>query len=151
MRTLRKNIKVFARATAAAALEKARNASYADDAEKQAAVQNAAAALEAAEDALYSAQKAAEDANNAALSAAQSAEDNRNTALHTLEKEQETTENSTSVAENSACRLELYNSLWNSARPRTIKNCAAILTGDSCCHGIITKYLVLTFGFILHK
>lgn len=52
----------------------------------------AAAALEAAEDALYSAQKAAEDANNAALSAAQSAEDNRNTALHTLEKEQETTE-----------------------------------------------------------
>ena len=51
-----------------------------------------AAALEAAEDALYSAQKAAEDANNAALSAAQSAEDNRNTALHTLEKEQETTE-----------------------------------------------------------
>lgn len=77
---------------AAAALEKARNASYADDAEKQAAVQNAAAALEAAEDALYSAQKAAEDANNAALSAAQSAEDNRNTALHTLEKEQETTE-----------------------------------------------------------
>lgn len=58
---------------AAAALEKARNASY-------------------AEDALYSAQKAAEDANNAALSAAQSAEDNRNTALHTLEKEQETTE-----------------------------------------------------------
>ena len=77
---------------AAAALEKARNASYADDAEKQAAVENAAAALEAAEDALYSAQKAAEDANNAALSAAQSAEDNRNTALHTLEKEQETTE-----------------------------------------------------------
>ena len=77
---------------AAAALEKARNASYADDAEKQAAVGNAAAALEAAEDALYSAQKAAEDANNAALSAAQSAEDNRNTALHTLEKEQETTE-----------------------------------------------------------
>ena len=56
---------------AAAALEKARNASYADDAEKQAAVENAAAALEAAEDALYSAQKAAEDANNAALSAAQ--------------------------------------------------------------------------------
>lgn len=80
---------------AAAALEKARNASYADDAEKQAAVQNAAAALEAAEDALYSAQKAAEDANNAALSAAQSAEDNRNTALHTLEKEQETTKNRT--------------------------------------------------------
>ena len=77
---------------AAAALEKARNAGYADDAEKQAAVENAAAALEAAEDALYSAQKAAEDANNAALSAAQSAEDNRNTALHTLEKEQETTE-----------------------------------------------------------
>ena len=70
----------------------ARNAGYADDAEKQAAVENAAAALEAAEDALYSAQKAAEDANNAALSAAQSAEDNRNTALHTLEKEQETTE-----------------------------------------------------------
>ena len=66
---------------AAAALEKARNAGYADDAEKQAAVENAAAALEAAE-----------DANNAALSAAQSAEDNRNTALHTLEKEQETTE-----------------------------------------------------------
>ena len=60
---------------AAAALEKARNAGYADDAEKQAAVENAA-----------------EDANNAALSAAQSAEDNRNTALHTLEKEQETTE-----------------------------------------------------------
>lgn len=80
---------------AAAALEKARNAGYADDAEKQAAVENAAAALEAAEDALYSAQKAAEDANNAALSAAQSAEDNRNTALHTLEKEQETTENRT--------------------------------------------------------
>ena len=77
---------------AAAALEKAHNAGYADDAEKQAAVENAAAALEAAEDALYSAQKAAEDANNAALSAAQSAEDNRNTALHTLEKEQETTE-----------------------------------------------------------
>lgn len=77
---------------AAAALEKARNAGYADDAEKQAAVENAAAALEAAEDALYSAQKAAEDANNAALSAAQSAEDNRNTALHTLEKEQEITE-----------------------------------------------------------
>ena len=77
---------------AAAALEKARNAGYADDAEKQAAVENAAAALETAEDALYSAQKAAEDANNAALSAAQSAEDNRNTALHTLEKEQETTE-----------------------------------------------------------
>ena len=51
---------------AAAALEKARNAGYADDAEKQAAVENAAAALEAAEDALYSAQKAAEDANNAA-------------------------------------------------------------------------------------
>ena len=74
---------------AAAALEKARNAGYADDAEKQAAVENAAAALEAAEDALYSAQKAAEDANNAALSAAQSAEDNRNTALHTLEKEQD--------------------------------------------------------------
>ncbi|MCO7109097.1 biotin/lipoyl-binding protein [Gemmiger formicilis] len=42
---------------AAAALEKARNAGYADDAEKQAAVENAAAALEAAEDALYSAQK----------------------------------------------------------------------------------------------
>ena len=37
--------------------KKARNASYADDAEKQAAVENAAAALEAAEDALYSAQK----------------------------------------------------------------------------------------------
>lgn len=46
---------------------------------------------------------------------------------------------------------------WNYTIPFGIlhapepQNCAAILTGDSCCHGIITKYLVLTFGFILHK
>ena len=84
------------------ALEKARNADYATDDEREAANEAAAAAYEAAneaaaaayeaaEDALYSAQKAAEAANDAALSAAQSAEDSRNAALHALEKDAEAT------------------------------------------------------------
>ncbi len=73
---------------AAAALQKARNADLPDD-EKQADIEAAQSALEAAEEALYNAEKAAESANEAAVSAAQSAEDSRNAALHALEKEEE--------------------------------------------------------------
>lgn len=79
------------RDAAADALEKACNADYASEEEKQAAVEAAANTLEAAEDALYSAEKAAEAANDAAIAAAQSAEDNRDAALHALEKEEEST------------------------------------------------------------
>lgn len=81
---------------AAQDLENARNAPLDDtlpkseaEAQKQANIDAATAALEAAEEALYQAEKAAEDANDAALSAAQSVEDSRNTALHALEKEEE--------------------------------------------------------------
>lgn len=81
---------------AAQDLENARNAPLDDtlpkseaEAQKQANIDAATAALEAAEEALYQAEKAAEDANEAALSAAQSVEDSRNTALHALEKEEE--------------------------------------------------------------
>lgn len=77
-------------------LENARNAPLDDalpkseaEAQKQANIDAATAALEAAEEALYQAEKAAEDANDAALSVAQSVEDSRNTALHALEKEEE--------------------------------------------------------------
>lgn len=77
-------------------LENARNAPLDDalpkseaEAQKQANIDAASAALEAAEEDLYQAEKAAEDANDAALSAAQSVEDSRNTALHALEKEEE--------------------------------------------------------------
>lgn len=75
---------------AAAALQKARSADAPDD-EKQANIEAAQAALDAADEALYSAQKSAESANDAALSAAQSAEDSRNAALHALEKDEEST------------------------------------------------------------
>lgn len=81
---------------AAQDLENARNAPLDDalpkseaEAQKQANIDAASAALEAAEEDLYQAEKAAEDANDAALSAAQSVEDSRNTALHALEKEEE--------------------------------------------------------------
>lgn len=81
---------------AAQDLENARNAPLDDtlpkseaEAQKQANIDAATAALEAAEEALYQAEKTAEDANDAALSAAQSVEDSRNTALHALEKEEE--------------------------------------------------------------
>lgn len=81
---------------AAQDLENARNAPLDDtlpkseaEAQKQANIDAATAVLEAAEEALYQAEKAAEDANDAALSAAQSVEDSRNTALHALEKEEE--------------------------------------------------------------
>lgn len=81
---------------AAQDLENARNAPLDDalpkseaEAQKQANIDAATAALEAAEEALYQAEKAAEDANDAALSVAQSVEDSRNTALHALEKEEE--------------------------------------------------------------
>lgn len=81
---------------AAQDLENARNAPLDDtlpkseaEAQKQANIDAATTALEAAEEALYQAEKAAEDANDAALSAAQSVEDSRNTALHALEKEEE--------------------------------------------------------------
>lgn len=81
---------------AAQDLENARNAPLDDtlpkseaEAQKQANIDAATAALEAAEEALYQAEKVAEDANDAALSAAQSVEDSRNTALHALEKEEE--------------------------------------------------------------
>lgn len=81
---------------AAQDLENARNAPLDDtlpkseaEAQKQANIDAATADLEAAEEALYQAEKAAEDANDAALSAAQSVEDSRNTALHALEKEEE--------------------------------------------------------------
>lgn len=81
---------------AAQDLENARNAPLDDtlpkseaEAQKQANIDAATATLEAAEEALYQAEKAAEDANDAALSAAQSVEDSRNTALHALEKEEE--------------------------------------------------------------
>lgn len=83
---------------AAQALEAARNApsdasrpSQEAEAQKQANVETAAAALQAAEEELYQAQKAADAANEAAIAAAQSAEDNRNSALHALEKEEEDT------------------------------------------------------------
>lgn len=75
---------------AAGALQKARNADLPED-EKQTNIEAAQAALDAAEEALYSAQKSAEAANDAALSAAQSAEDSRNAALHALEKDEEAT------------------------------------------------------------
>lgn len=81
---------------AAQDLENARNAPLDDtlpkseaEAQKQANIDAATAALKAAEEALYQVEKAAEDANDAALSAAQSVEDSRNTALHALEKEEE--------------------------------------------------------------
>lgn len=81
---------------AAQDLENARNAPLDDalpkseaEAQKQANIDAATAALEAAEEALYQAEKATEDANDAALSAAQSVEDSRNTVLHALEKEEE--------------------------------------------------------------
>lgn len=81
---------------AAQDLENARNAPLDDtlpkseaEAQKQANIDATTAALKAAEEALYQAEKAAEDANDAALSAAQSVEDSRNTALHALEKEEE--------------------------------------------------------------
>lgn len=81
---------------AAQDLENARNAPLDDalpkseaEAQKQANIDAATAALEAAEEALYQAEKSAEDANDAALSAAQSVEDSRNTALYALEKEEE--------------------------------------------------------------
>lgn len=80
---------------AAQDLENARNAPLDEgvpqaeaEAQKQAAIEAATQALEAADETLYQAEKAAEDANDAALSAAQSAEDSRNTALHRLEKEE---------------------------------------------------------------
>lgn len=80
---------------AAQALENSRNApldgslSVSEaEAQKQANIQTATQALEAAEETLKQAEKAAEDANEAALSAAQSAEDSRNTALHALEQEE---------------------------------------------------------------
>lgn len=82
---------------AAQELENIRNAPLAEnlppveaEAQKQADIEAATQALEAAEEALYQAEQAAEDANDAALSAAQSAEDTRNSALHALEKEEET-------------------------------------------------------------
>lgn len=82
---------------AAQDLENARNAPLDEgipqaeaEAQKQANIQAATQALEAAEEALYQAEQAAEDANDAALSAAQSVEDSRNTALHALEKEEKT-------------------------------------------------------------
>lgn len=82
---------------AAQAAENARNAPLDEtlsqqeaEAQKQAKIEAAAAALDAAEQELYQAEKAAESANEAALSAAQSVEDSRNTALHALEKEAET-------------------------------------------------------------
>lgn len=81
---------------AARAVEDARNAPLNSElpqkeaeAQKEAEIKTATAALEAAEEELYQAKKAAEDANESALSAAQSAEDTRNSALHALEEEED--------------------------------------------------------------
>lgn len=105
---------------AAQDLENARNAPLDEslpqseaEAQKQANIQAATQALEAAEEALYQAEKAAESANDAALSAAQSVEDTRNSALHALEKEEETVakqnelnQAAASVSEASAATLQ---------------------------------------------
>ena len=81
---------------AARAVEDARNAPLDPElpqkeaeAQKEAEIKTATAALEAAEEELYQTKKAAEAANESALSAAQSAEDTRNSALHALEEEED--------------------------------------------------------------
>lgn len=111
------------RSEAAQAVEAARNAPLDPalpgdqaEAQKQAEVEAATTALEAADEALYQAEKAAEAANEAALAAAQSVEDTRNTALHALEKEEEQVAEqnaldraaaAVSEAEAAACQAEL--------------------------------------------
>lgn len=111
------------RSEAAQAVEAARNAPLDPalpgdqaEAQKQAEVEAATAALEAADEALYQTEKAAEAANEAALAAAQNVEDTRNTALHALEKEEEQVAEqnaldraaaAVSEAEAAACQAEL--------------------------------------------